>query len=163
MRLVQRTEGIAVYVDERAGVLARSAGLWPRKRIVVNAAWELLPEPERTAVVYHELGHCRGMHMEKRVAMLAIALIPVMVAVPWPILVGVVATAIAWELATWLARQHEFDADRYAARRGHGAGLVRFLARARGPNDGASDFYPSHSERIEALATIPREAPCSND
>lgn len=160
MRLVSTIEGFEVYYDEHSARVARAIGLWPRKRIVVGPDWSKLPEPERVAVLYHEAGHCRAFHLEKRIVALALAAVPAMALVSWTIIAAVILSLMAWELAAWLARQGELEADRFAAARGHGQALARFLSRA--TNHGASEFYPSHAERIAALASIPKEDSCSN-
>ena len=163
MQFVQRTEGYDVYFDPESRVEARAVGLWPKKRIVVGAMWAKLPEPERTAVIYHEVGHCKAMHLERRVLMLVAAFAPALFMLPARLLIVGLATLFLWELAAWWARKSEYEADLFAAQHGHARALVSYLARPR-PFDGSGDFYPSHSERIEALIRASQEEqPCSND
>lgn len=161
MRLVQTTLGIPVYFDETAKATARATGLWPRKRIILGPMWAKLPEPERTAVLYHEIGHCKALHMEGRALVTCAAFAPAVFLLPGKLLVVILVTLVLWELAAWLARKSEYDADRFAAQHGHGPALARYLCRPIA-YDGATDFYPSRSDRIDALATQ-QEAPCSSD
>lgn len=151
-------EGVQVVYDEHCTLPARAAG-FVRKRIVVGPSFALLPTGEQYALLYHELGHCRSMHMEKRAAMLAIALVPLLW-IPFAVTVPIIAALLVWELASWLARRQEHSADAEAVRAGYGSDMVAYLNRVSTPeHDGSSDFYPSHAERIAYIASIERAQP----
>lgn len=148
-------EGVELVFDEQAHLPAQAVGI-VRKRIVVGPQWAMLPEREKYALLYHELGHCRSLHMEKRVGMLCLALVP-LCWLPLAVIVPIVAAALVWEGASWLARRQEHEADAVAAHAGYGEDMVQYLKRVTTPgHDGSSDFYPSHAERIAHIKEIQR-------
>jgi Zn-dependent protease with chaperone function len=152
---------IPVFLDSDATVLARAAGVGPWKKILVSPAWEALPNAEKSAVLVHEVGHCKAFHMEKRIAMLILTALPVLAVLPWPFIVAALTSIAVWEFTCYQARTHELEADRFAAQAGYAGGLVTYLMRAPEVSD-AEDFYPTNAERIAAL-TCQQEAPCSSD
>lgn len=93
-----------------------------------------LPLLEQLAVYAHEQGHLHHWHAWKRL---------------WKILT---LGFLDWEACmAWSAGQ-ELEADRYAAERGHGPGLVSFLLRLE--PDVESEGYPTPRQRIEALRHV---------
>ena len=162
MKQIDTLEGFPIFFCEEQGEIARSTGFFWGKRVVLGPLWSRLPEPERRAVVLHEIAHCLGFHRELRVVLGFIALLPILVLFPMELLIPIFISMCLWEFATFIARRHELEADRFAAQRGMGAALVTFLHRAIAVST-PSDFYPSNGERIKALSEWLEEAPCSND
>ena len=145
-----------VYDDEFTRRIAEACGAWPLAHyILVGPVWMLLPEPERRAVLYHEAGHLHHMHMERRALLLLLAL-------PKLLLDLVLRRAPRMPaFIETITREQEMEADRFAADRGCGEALARFLSRSR---EDPSMFYPSYTERVLKLrAWLTREAPCSAD
>lgn len=124
--------GIPVVFDPYCATVAVARGIWPFKKIAVGLSWYALDAGERLAVLYHEAGHCRALHMEKRLAML-----PLLFVAP-----GFVMR---------FARAQEIEADRFAAENGCRAESIEFLGRI--PQE-ASHFYPSSAERVRRLKEI---------
>lgn len=121
--------GIPVIFDPRITSGAEARGLWPFKRIAVGPSWYVLPPEERVAVLFHEVHHCRAMHMEARVLLL-----PLLLVVP--------------RVIERVCRRQELAADRFAAAHGWAAHLAAMLKRA---GQAQTYFYPSSDERIRAL------------
>ena len=122
--------GIRIVIDRQMTRIADSRGVWPFKRIAVGLRWFALPDKERSAVLYHEAGHCKLFHLEKRILML----------------IGLfVRPALVRE---W-AQAQELEADEFAAKHGYGVELLRVIERFRGESDGM--FYPSFEERAQRL------------
>lgn len=119
--------GIPVFFDPRP-IVAEARGFWPFKRIAIGSKWFMLPERQRTAVLYHEAAHVRGWHMEKR-------LLNVFLLIFKPV------------AARALCAEQECEADRFAAEHGYGAELAAFLKRS--PPGGM--FYPGIDERLPRL------------
>lgn len=86
---------------------------------------------EQEAVLMHERGHIVYRHAWKRLA--------------WVLTLRV----LRWDAFLQMCAQHEMEADRYAAERGHAAGLISFLFRSN--LHVKSDGYPTHKQRIEAI------------
>lgn len=128
--------GIPVVLEPRCPIAARARGLWPAKRIEVGPAWYALPAEERVAVLYHEAHHCRALHLEARVLLLPLVIL---------------ASAVMA-----ICRRQEIAADRRAIAHGWGEPMARYLRRANQPE---SHFYPSSSERVEAIRRY-QEASC---
>lgn len=105
--------------------VAKSWSFFGIKRVIVGALHSKLPISQQFAVEMHEVAHCHFHHIEKRWLCLLMN--------PWNY--------------SRLCKQQEFDADRYAAERGHAQGLIDFL---RDENE-ESFLYPSHSERRQHL------------
>lgn len=101
--------GIPVRFDVELKGVAFARGFWPLKTVVVGPLWHELPYSERMAILAHEAGHCRGLHLEIRLLLLPFA---------W----------CRWAQA--IARRHEFEADAFAVREGEGVGMLQFLQRA---------------------------------
>lgn len=133
-----RVAGIPVDIDVRQAATACARGLWPFKRIVVGLKWYALPVDQRVAVLYHEAGHCRLFHLEKRILALPLLL-------------------VAPRLAAAIARRHELASDRYAAQAGFAAPHIAYLEEAHADD---SDFYPSREERISSLRAYLEGEPC---
>ena len=96
--------------------------------IVVGVHWHGLSKSEQAAVIEHERGHAAKLHLLHRI---------------WWVLSG------RWNGIVQRCRRQEIEADQYATERGHGLGLLRMLGRAH--NTPASDFHPSHRERIDNI------------
>lgn len=127
--------GIPVVEDRRSAHIARARGFWPFKRIAVNAQWFTLPYGEQQAVLAHEAGHCRALHLEIRLALLP----------------------LCWTKAVQqIARDQELEADAFAARAGYGLDLLNFILRVRSPPH-PTPFYPLAVERIEHLEQLVQE------
>lgn len=138
-RMPDEFMGIPVQFDILQPQPAISSGVWPFQKIIVGGKWFKLTEPERAAVLAHEVGHCKAWHFERRILSLWAILIPKMRVL-----------AIRW------AHQHELSADRFAVRAGHGPALLGVLAKFRGPG---GMFYPSFEVRASAIiAEIERSA-----
>lgn len=100
---------IPVRYDPRARGIAFARGVWPLKSIVVGIGWFHLSAGEQQAALAHEVGHCRGFHLELRLLLLP----------------------FYWcEWAQAIARRQEFDADAFAVRSGQGAGMLQLMLRA---------------------------------
>lgn len=159
--------GIPIVYNERCPV-PQTVGIWPFHRIVVGPSWLALTQAEREAVLHHEAAHCLGKHRELRVLYLIIAAIPVLVCLPFAITLPILLSYLLWELAQWLAKRHELEADEFAASQGHGAGMLQYLNRPEAKAaagivtlmEGAA-FYPNRDERARALETHLKGAtPC---
>ena len=96
--------------------------------IVVGMQWYRLTQAERDAVLAHEQAHQTLKHTRARI---------------WWLLTG------KWRGIPDRCRMQELDADQVATLAGHGRGLLRLLSRAH--NTPASDFHPSHQERIDNI------------
>ena len=131
VRPVDEFCGIPICFNEEYAGLARSVGLWPRKRIIIGTRFMVLKHEERIAVLLHETHHCRAFHLEKR-----ILLIPFL-----------------W--TKWIekvCRQHELDADSYASNNGFGAEMLSVIHKFfRNPID---EFYPTYEQRAENLLRL---------
>lgn len=101
--------GLPVRFDPKLTGIAFARGLWPLKNVVVGPAWFRLSGPEQEATLAHEAGHCRLFHFERRLLLLPFS---------W----------CGWAQA--IARRHELDADAFAVRAGHGAGMLQLMLRA---------------------------------
>jgi Zn-dependent protease with chaperone function len=106
-------------------MIARST-LWGT--IQIGDDFYLLTEQEQCAVLSHEQGHIYHRHAWKRLARLL---------------------TFRWNGFYAMCEAQEREADRYAAERGHAAGLISFLLRS--PLDAKSDGYPTHRQRIGAI------------
>jgi len=92
---------------------------------VIGRFWEPLTKMEKDAVLAHEQAHQQLHHGRQRW---------------WWLLTG------RWNGVTRRCHQQEHDADKIATFAGHGRGLLKLLGRAH--NTPASDFHPSHRERM---------------
>lgn len=95
--------------DPKCRDVARSLGIWPFKSIVLGDAWFLLTAYEQQAVLMHEVGHCRLWHKELKLLMLPFAY-------------------CKWAQAA--SKRHEFEADAFAVRSGHGFGMLQLTHRS---------------------------------
>jgi Zn-dependent protease with chaperone function len=127
--------GIPVEVDRKSPLIADSRGIWPFKRIVLGESWHFFPPREREAVLYHEVGHCKFFHLEKR-----LALLPLLFLRP--------------ALVTQISIAQELEADRFAAERGFGVELLSVLRKLGGKE---GQFYPTFERRAEALRAVIKE------
>lgn len=131
--------GIPVVFDPLCPVHGVARGLWPFKRIAVGPEWYRLDVGERLGVLFHEAGHCVGLHLEKR-----LAAVPLLFLAP--------------EFIRRFTHEQELEADRFAAERGYGQELARYLD---GRNPPESPFYPSNAVRSAILrARHCKEVPC---
>lgn len=87
-----------------------------------------LPKFEQEAVLAHEQGHIHHRHALKRL---------------WWLL------SFQWKGFFERCEAQELEADRYAAERGHAAGLISFLFRH--GQHVKSDGYPKVRQRLEAI------------
>lgn len=106
-------------------IVARAWSFFWIKRVVIGSLFWKLPFHIRNAVMAHEEGHAEMHHTEWRVVCLLFA--------PWMIFD--------------VCKQHELDADLFAASRGHGAALIEFLKF----DKDCGLFHPSHAERRQHL------------
>ena len=106
----------------------RARGFWPFKWIEVGERFFTLDAREQQAVLLHELGHCRGMHMEIRLLLMPFC-------------------GTRW--ARSIAHKHELAADAFVRRNDYGHDMVRYLRRFLNAPDG--EFHPSVLLRIDAL------------
>ena len=106
------------------------ATLWGT--IQTGALFERLTEREQRAVLAHEQGHIHHRHAWKRLG--------------WMV---TLRALVNWNGFLAMCEQQELEADRYAAERGHTAGLVSFLFRC--GHHVKSDGYPTPRQRLEAL------------
>lgn len=132
--------GIPVVFDPRCATLAVARGLWPFKRIAVGPEWYRLDVGERLGVLFHEAGHCVGLHMEKRLAAA-------------PLLF------IAPGFIRRFTHAQEIEADRFAADQGYALDLARVLESRPAPE---SLFYPSNEVRSAILRArhLQEASPC---
>jgi beta-lactamase regulating signal transducer with metallopeptidase domain len=135
--------GIPVRFDARCKQPAVARGFWPRKYIAVGPAWYLLDAETRVSVLFHEVHHCRALHLEARVLLLPLLL-------------------LAPRLTARICRAQELACDRHAAAQGWGHELVALLEREQ-PDPVEQLFYPSPNERARAVrAYLEEYQPCSN-
>jgi hypothetical protein len=106
-------------------MIARST-LWGT--IQIGDDFYRLSALEQLAVIAHEEGHIYHRHAWKRLGWLV---------------------SFRWKGFFERCEAQELEADRYAAERGHAAGLISFLFR-QGLHV-KSDGYPTHKQRIEAI------------
>ena len=106
-------------------MIARST-LWGT--IQLGDEFYRLTELEQCAIIAHEQGHIHHRHALKRT---------------WWIV------SLQWGGFFERCEAQELEADRYAAERGHAAGLISFLFRSN--LHVKSDGYPTHKQRIEAI------------
>ena len=129
--------GIPVKVDRSSKryFIAEARGIWPCKRIVVSPHFLLMHPNHQRAVIAHEAGHCKNLHMEKRI-----------LALPFLFLVP------AW--IQEFTHDQEMEADEFAARAGYGLDLAEMLDRH---TFGESQFYPSNATRSSRLRELCNE------
>ena len=103
--------------------------------IVVGPAFLRFPPGEQSALLLHEVGHCKLRHIRARILTLLTR---------------------PWRLAA-LCREQEFEADRFARGLGHGPALAAALARLTVPEPrtwierAARRLHPPRSARIARL------------
>ncbi|MDP2751339.1 MAG: M48 family metallopeptidase [Rhodocyclaceae bacterium] len=163
-------------------------GLGKAKRIVFfDTLIEKLQPPEVEAVLAHELGHFKHRHIQKRIFLIALlsflllALLGVLIDKDWfyeslnvgysadhpamaLILFSMVLPVFSFPLAplmSWLSRQHEFEADDYAARHTNPTdlisalvGLYRDNAATLTPDPIYSMFHDSHPPAAVRIARL---------
>lgn len=141
--------GIPVRYDAECEQIAEAIGYWPLKSIRVGPLFKTLHLVERNAVLYHEAGHSKLFHAEKR--LLASLLIALNLKLIWRVLCAPAASdmelmAMLPDNLTGIARKHETEADAFAVEMGFGHGLLEFLQRfGRAQNN---PMYPHPLERI---------------
>ena len=161
-------------------------GFGNNKRIVFfDTLLEKLAPAEIEAVLAHELGHFRKRHVVKRIALMFIssllflALLGQLIEQNWfytGLGVSATNTAIALilfflalpvftlpltPLSSYLSRQHEFEADAYAAEHTQATDLVRALVKLYDDNAATltpdplhSLFYDSHPPAAQRIAHL---------
>jgi hypothetical protein len=128
--------GYPVHFEPKYRGMAAARGFWPRKRIVVGRLFFWLPARMQVAVLLHEVAHCRGMHLEKR-----LLLAPLF----WT----------GW-VRRWTLRQ-EHECDEFAVVHGFGVEFVKFLSYAGPRNDVDDPFHPPHEERTARIEARMKE------
>lgn len=113
-------------------MIARST-LW--RTIQLGERFYDLTEREQRAVLAHEEGHIKHWHAWKRLA--------------W-ILSGL--AFLKTEKFFEMCEAQEMEADRYAARKGHTAGLLSFLLK-HDPYE-KLEGYPTIKQRIKAITNV---------
>lgn len=108
-------------------IIARSASFLWWKRIYIGEKFDRLSTDEKYSVIAHELAHCEGHHTEIRMLFMFIPF-----------------------LFSWICRQQEYSADKYAKDRGYGASLARVISR----NANNGPYYPSTESRCARLAPV---------
>lgn len=122
--------GIPVRYDPTFNGISESRGLLRWKEIVVGPAFPRFPVDEQSAILLHEVGHCKQYHLEKRLLKLWLAV--------WS----------PRKLLAFCAAQ-EFEADRFVALLGQGASLARALGRVKSAPD--TLLHPPQADRIVRL------------
>lgn len=154
--------GIPVIYDADLPILSDSSGIWRWKKIFVGPYFYRLSERQQGAVLLHEAGHCKMLHVEKIIlhALLRPRLI-------WAVIAASIEASRRFELQTreailWFQTEIErrapgssafrktleLQADRYATLCGYGPDLVevfRIMDSKGGP------FHPGSDERIRAI------------
>jgi Peptidase family M48 len=162
----QSVLGLPIVYDIDFPGIAEAIGLWPLKGIRVGLRWFGIAPEERTAVLYHEAGHCKLWHAEKRLLWsLWMTLEPRRV---WRILSlpdGATDAELLKHLPDRLravSHQHEIEADAFAARMGYADGLLAFLNRH--ADLLASPLHPSPAERVQRiLESMDEETSCHHE
>lgn len=95
-----------IRFDPKFRGIASATGLWPFHRIMVGKDFLRFNSPQRAAILWHEFGHIRLWHAEKR--LLRILMNP-------------------FRDNTKAIDQHEFEADDYAKAAGYGKELAEAL------------------------------------
>ncbi|WP_435360775.1 M48 family metalloprotease [Haloarchaeobius sp. DFWS5] len=156
-------------VDPRTRVgCAFAAGVVPGFRYVflTETVFELLSDDELAAVVAHEVSHHRRNHVAMRFGLVALLVVPMLVAVEFGLTdivrlvgFGIVPYAVLW---FWTLRRTEFVADRDAARAVSHDAMVRALEvlldrklifEPTGTTTRLLDVHPAVSDRIDKLET----------
>lgn len=100
--------GTVKVVKKRGKFFAYVKGFW-NKTVVTGDLFELLTDAEQHAVMAHEMGHIVGSHMRQRWALF--------LKFDW----------LAWDDFAAKLRAQELQADEWAARTGHAAGMISAL------------------------------------
>ncbi len=173
-----RTRGIFVMDGSRRSAHGNAyfTGFGKAKRIVFfDTLLETLSEKEIEAVLAHELGHFKRRHVLKRMvltffmSLIGLALLGWLITQPWfyaglgitqPstyaaltlfMLTGSVFTFFLQPVFAWSSRQHEYEADQFAAEQTNANDLVSALVKLYKENASTltpdplhSAFYDSH-------------------
>jgi Zn-dependent protease with chaperone function len=132
--------GVPVRFDEDLPYISDSRGLWRWKEIVVGPSYFALTAREKQAVLAHEAGHCKLLHLEKRILRLWLLVMP--------------KRLLAY------CHQQEYQADQFAKACGYGAAMISLLERvALVQSEGGaaqtqlvgSLYHPPLQSRIERL------------
>ena len=135
--------GLPVEFDEKmCDIVSEARGVWRWKKIVVGPSIAIFPPSEREAILLHEVAHCKGRHLERRIGAL------------WLLLVS------PRRLAR-LCVEQEFEADSFVAACGKGPALASAFIRlqANGRASSSSVLHPSLAERIDRLSRTPPFVP----
>lgn len=186
------SDGVYVADGSRRSSHANAyfGGLGRGKRVVFfDTLLEQLQASEVEAVLAHELGHCRRGHIAKNVAVMALTSLVALALLAWLaqqptffkalgvpqpsmhialalfILLLPIASIVIQPVLARLSREHEREADSFAAALGLAQPLARALvtlyrgnASVVSPDPIWSRFYDSHpppSERVDRLAGPP--------
>lgn len=140
-----RCKGYPVEFDPSLSHELAIATGWLRPKIKVSAAFFRLALPFQAAVLMHEVGHIKCGHYRKRLARFLLPIFNV-------------------RAAARVARQHEIEADEYAARQGYGQSLAMLYrcisANQRGIPQEKRIMQPTTDYRIRRIMRAAREAPC---
>jgi Zn-dependent protease with chaperone function len=150
--------GVPIVYDPSYKQLAKAVGVWPWKRIVVGTQWMRLGPRTQVAVALHEVGHCRSLHLEVRLLLLAAAIVPILLTVPPLILLGLLCSACVWAFAEWYAGRQEFIADAFVVKHGFGVEFAQMLRNAGEHDSDLDPFHPSHAARIERITKLLQES-----
>lgn len=126
--------GLPISYNQQFKGVAVARGVWPFKHIEVGVSWFGLSMGERIAVLMHEAGHCKLLHLEKRILWLPLF---------WT------------KFVERIAMDQELEADEFAFRHGYGVEFLQFLKRFRYVK---GDYYPNYPERSEHLKRLMRES-----
>jgi Zn-dependent protease with chaperone function len=150
-------KGIPVRYDESFPNLAVARGFWPNKYIVVGPLFCRMTPRQQVAVLTHEEHHCRRLHLEQRLLVLALICVPALWLLTTREIAALLLTAGMVIFAEWLSHRHEFNADKLAHEHGYGVEFIEILM-AMGAHDGSNDpFHPSHKDRIAHLQQLMKE------
>jgi Zn-dependent protease with chaperone function len=119
--------GIPVEFSSNHGSVADARGFFGRKKIVVGPAWLKLDERVQRAVLLHEAHHCKSFHLEQRIVLLILMVLPILLVLPWTIIAVIFAVLGIYGMAQWVARLMEEAADGFAVEQGYGLEMARFL------------------------------------
>jgi hypothetical protein len=117
--------GIPVRYDPAARAICDSRGLGRWQEIVIGPQFLRFPPAEQQAMLLHEAGHCKMLHVKRRLF----------------------ALLTPWKLRA-ICREQEFEADRFVRAIGYGAELARAFSRMR---EQESPLHPPLTERIQRL------------
>lgn len=143
----QMFEGVPVEFSPFHPHVADARGFWWNKRIVVGPTFMKLDPRTQASLLFHEVRHCKGFHIEQRVAGLVLLGLPAAL-LPLQIVIALLAFGAMWFLVSKLGESQELAADEFAAERGYGVELLAWI-RKQGPLE--MPFYPDFETRCKEL------------